>query len=146
MRRAVEALGALPTEALIDGNRCPPTGDAGPGHHRRRCQRAGDFGGVDPGQDGARCGNAAHSPGFPQYGLDRHKGYDTAAHRAALNLHGPAPFHRRSFAPVRALLRRIGMSDSEAHRFARQSDVQGVAGLADGSASVRTRWSMESIW
>jgi ribonuclease HII len=36
--------------------------------------------------------------------LDRHKGYDTALHRAALQLHGPAPFHRRSFAPVRALL------------------------------------------
>ena len=41
---------------------------------------------------------------FPQYGLDRHKGYDTAIHRAALLLHGPAAFHRRSFAPVRALL------------------------------------------
>jgi ribonuclease HII len=41
---------------------------------------------------------------FPEYGFDRHKGYDTAIHRAALNLHGPAPFHRRSFAPVRALL------------------------------------------
>jgi ribonuclease HII len=41
---------------------------------------------------------------FPQYALDRHKGYDTAAHRAALKLHGPAWFHRKSFAPVRALL------------------------------------------
>ncbi|MBP8242409.1 MAG: hypothetical protein KAX36_08530, partial [Thermoflexales bacterium] len=43
---------------------------------------------------------------YPQYGLDRHKGYDTAVHRAALERHGPAPCHRRSFAPVRALLGR----------------------------------------
>jgi len=41
---------------------------------------------------------------YPQYALDRHKGYDTAVHRAALTLHGPAVFHRKSFAPVRALL------------------------------------------
>ena len=41
---------------------------------------------------------------YPAYGLDRHKGYGTAAHLAALRLHGPAPFHRRSFAPVRELL------------------------------------------
>jgi ribonuclease HII len=45
---------------------------------------------------------------FPHYALDRHKGYDTAAHRAALLLHGPASFHRKSFAPVRALLDAAG--------------------------------------
>jgi ribonuclease HII len=42
---------------------------------------------------------------FPHYALDRHKGYDTVVHRAALNAHGPAWFHRKSFAPVRALLK-----------------------------------------
>lgn len=41
---------------------------------------------------------------FPQYGLDRHKGYPTAAHLAALDRHGVAIIHRRSFAPVRRLL------------------------------------------
>lgn len=39
---------------------------------------------------------------YPEYGFARHKGYPTAAHRAALLLHGPCPEHRRSFAPVRA--------------------------------------------
>jgi len=39
---------------------------------------------------------------YPDYGFDRHKGYPTAAHRAALQAHGPCPAHRRSFAPVRA--------------------------------------------
>lgn len=38
---------------------------------------------------------------WPQYGFDRHKGYPTAAHLAALESHGPCPAHRRSFRPVR---------------------------------------------
>lgn len=38
----------------------------------------------------------------PVYGFARHKGYGTAEHLAALAAHGPAPCHRRSFAPVRA--------------------------------------------
>ena len=38
---------------------------------------------------------------FPNYGFAKHKGYGTAAHLAALKTHGPCPFHRRSFLPVR---------------------------------------------
>jgi len=41
---------------------------------------------------------------YPQYGFDRHKGYGTAGHLAALAVHGLCPWHRRSFAPVRAVL------------------------------------------
>ncbi len=41
---------------------------------------------------------------FPQYSFDLHKGYPTAAHLAALREHGVSAVHRRSFAPVRALL------------------------------------------
>lgn len=37
---------------------------------------------------------------YPQYQFDRHKGYATAVHLAALAQHGPCPAHRRSFAPV----------------------------------------------
>ena len=43
---------------------------------------------------------------FPHYGFARHKGYGTALHRDALARHGPCPQHRRSFAPVAALLSR----------------------------------------
>jgi ribonuclease HII len=43
---------------------------------------------------------------FPQYGFDQHKGYSTPAHLAALAEFGACPQHRRSFAPVRALLER----------------------------------------
>lgn len=34
---------------------------------------------------------------YPQYGLEKHKGYGTTAHYAALTKHGPSPVHRLSF-------------------------------------------------
>ncbi len=37
---------------------------------------------------------------FPAYGFAHHKGYATAEHRAALDRHGPCPWHRRTFRPV----------------------------------------------
>ena len=40
----------------------------------------------------------------PGYGFERHKGYGTAEHLAALGQLGPCPEHRRSFAPLRASL------------------------------------------
>ena len=42
---------------------------------------------------------------WPEYGFDKHKGYGTAAHQAALEQHGPCPIHRHSFAPVRVVVR-----------------------------------------
>jgi ribonuclease HII len=47
-----------------------------------------------------------HDRTYPQYGFARHKGYGTNQHRQALERHGPSPLHRRSFAPVAALLTR----------------------------------------
>lgn len=41
---------------------------------------------------------------YPQYGFDRHKGYPTKAHFAALQQHGPCAIHRQSFAPVKAMI------------------------------------------
>jgi ribonuclease HII len=37
---------------------------------------------------------------YPGYGFASHKGYCTADHFATLELLGPSPIHRRSFAPV----------------------------------------------
>ena len=34
---------------------------------------------------------------FPEYGFDRHKGYGTRLHIAALHQHGLCPIHRRTF-------------------------------------------------
>lgn len=42
---------------------------------------------------------------FPEYALQKHKGYLTAAHKAALMTHGITPEHRRSFAPVSQMYR-----------------------------------------
>jgi len=44
---------------------------------------------------------------WPQYGFDRHKGYPSPVHLAALRAHGPCPEHRRSYAPVRDALARL---------------------------------------
>jgi ribonuclease HII len=51
---------------------------------------------------------------YPAYGFERHMGYGTAAHMAALERHGPCPVHRRSFAPVEAAERRMS-SHSPVH-------------------------------
>jgi ribonuclease HII len=40
---------------------------------------------------------------YPGYGFDRHKGYGTAQHRAALAALGPSSTHRLSFAPLRTV-------------------------------------------
>ena len=40
---------------------------------------------------------------YPGYGFERHSGYGTAVHLAALAQLGPCPLHRISFAPVRRL-------------------------------------------
>lgn len=38
---------------------------------------------------------------WPGYGFAKHKGYGTPEHLAALEVLGPCPLHRRSFAPLR---------------------------------------------
>jgi ribonuclease HII len=106
MRRAVEQLGMVPTIALIDGNRCPQLPEAVRAHA------------VVEGDDKVHAISAASilaktardaalvalHEAYPQYAFDQHKGYSTALHLERLRLHGPCPVHRRSFAPVRALL------------------------------------------
>lgn len=104
MRRAVEALAVQPAEALIDGNRCPLLGIPARAIIRGDATQPA----ISAASILAKTARDAEMrrihEAFPQYAMDRHKGYDTAAHRAALRLHGPASFHRRSFAPIRALL------------------------------------------
>lgn len=34
---------------------------------------------------------------YPEYGFEKHKGYGTAAHNAAILKHGPCPIHRKTF-------------------------------------------------
>jgi len=106
MRRAIEGLCHQPTLALIDGNRCPPAAV--------RCLPivGGDdlVDAISAASILAKTGRDAalldlHQT-YPQYGFDQHKGYPTAMHLERLQLHGVSPVHRRSYAPVRALLDR----------------------------------------
>jgi len=50
---------------------------------------------------------------YPEYGFAEHKGYVTAAHRAALAAHGPSPHHRFSFVTVARSERGEEMRDNE---------------------------------
>jgi len=42
---------------------------------------------------------------YPQYCFDQHKGYGTKLHLEQLRAHGPCQIHRRSFGPVKRLLK-----------------------------------------
>lgn len=101
MQRAVAGLAITPAEALIDGNRCPALaiparaiigGDATVAEISAASILAKTV---------RDAGLLELHAAYPQYGFDRHKGYGTAAHLAALREHGPCPEHRTSFAPVR---------------------------------------------
>ena len=104
MRRAVEALSTVPTLALIDGNRCPVM----------QIQSIAVIGGddkVDAISAASILAKTARDAAlvelhaqYPHYCFDQHKGYGTALHLARLREHGASPVHRRSFAPVRAVL------------------------------------------
>ncbi len=43
---------------------------------------------------------------YPEYQFDRHKGYGTKLHMEALRKYGPSEIHRKSFKPVKSLLRK----------------------------------------
>lgn len=40
---------------------------------------------------------------YPQYNFKRHKGYGTKEHLSLIQLHGPSPIHRKSYAGVMSL-------------------------------------------
>lgn len=46
----------------------------------------------------------AYANQYPNFDLDKHKGYPTTAHKNALARFGVLPEHRRSYAPIRQLL------------------------------------------
>lgn len=43
---------------------------------------------------------------YPLYGFNQHKGYGTKLHQARLARYGPCPIHRKSFAPIKTMLKR----------------------------------------
>jgi ribonuclease HII len=100
MRRAVLGLSIAPTEAWIDGNRCPELACA----TRAIVKGDRDVAVISAASILAKTARDAMlielDGAYPAYGFGRNKGYGTAEHLAALARHGPCPVHRRSFAPV----------------------------------------------
>lgn len=106
MIRAVAGLAIKPGCALVDGNKCPeldcPTKAVVGGDAFVPCISAASIlAKVARDEEMLRL----HSR-YPEYGLDRHKGYPTAEHRRALELYGIREIHRRTFSPVREILLR----------------------------------------
>jgi ribonuclease HII len=105
MRRALEGLSIPADAARIDGNRLP---------QGLPCPAEALIGGdaIEPAIMAAsilaKVARDRHMLElhlhYPQYGFDRHKGYPSPAHLAALRAHGPCAQHRRSYAPVRDAL------------------------------------------
>lgn len=110
MRRAVLALPLQPDHVLVDGNRLPDL------PMPATAVIGGDA--VEPAISAASIlAKVARDDEMlqlhqrhPGYGFDRHKGYPTAAHRAAIRRLGVLPEHRRSFAPVRACLLEVDVT------------------------------------
>lgn len=104
MRRAVLALGVTPQLVAVDGTHCPmldiPVAAIVKGDSKVAAISAASIL-AKTARDAALI--ALHEK-FPEYGFADHKGYPTRQHRLALQRHGPCSEHRRSFAPIRALL------------------------------------------
>ncbi|WP_434516092.1 ribonuclease HII [Dechloromonas sp. ARDL1] len=100
MQRAVAGLSVRPERALVDGNRCPrldmPAEAVVKGDGKIASIAAASILAKTVRDAGMLTLHAA----YPQYAFDRHMGYPTAAHFAALEAHGASPVHRTSFGPV----------------------------------------------
>ena len=104
MHRAVRALQPQPVYVLVDGNRLPRWDYASEpvvkGDDRVAAIAAASI--LAKVQRDAELLELDRQ--YPGYGFARHKGYPTPAHLAALRELGATAVHRRSFAPVRAIL------------------------------------------
>ncbi|MSO45653.1 MAG: ribonuclease HII [Acidobacteria bacterium] len=99
MRRAVLALAPLPDVVLVDAFRIPDllVAQRGVLHGDRRCSAIAAASIVAKVTRDREM--LAYHASDPRYGYDRHKGYATADHLAAVARHGYSPLHRRTFRP-----------------------------------------------
>ncbi|MBI2189307.1 MAG: ribonuclease HII [Acidobacteria bacterium] len=99
MRRAVLALAPLPDLVLVDAFRIPGLAIAQRPvpHGDRRCSAIAAASIVAKVTRDREM--LAHHAADPRYGYDRHKGYATADHLAAVARYGYSGLHRRSFRP-----------------------------------------------
>lgn len=106
MHRAVDGLSVTPEMVLVDGNRLPRW------PYRAEAIVKGDSR-VEAIAAASILAKVCRDREmqeldkvYPGYGLAGHKGYPTKVHLQALNELGVTPIHRRSYAPVRAIIER----------------------------------------
>lgn len=105
MRRAIYGLARLPEKVWIDGNRVPSDLACAAEAVVKGDSKIVQISAASVLAKTARDAEMyALADRYPQYGFERHKGYGTPEHLAALQRYGVLPEHRREFAPVRALL------------------------------------------
>ena len=105
MKRAVQGLAVRPQKVWIDGNRVPPDLGIAAEAVVKGDSKIMEISAASVLAKTARDAEMyALAERYPQYGFDKHKGYGTAQHLAALQQFGVLPEHREDFAPVRALL------------------------------------------
>ena len=106
MVQAVVALGARPDLALVDGRNVPDLGcpvEAIVDGDAKILSIAAASIVANVTRDRIMVALAATYPG---YGFEKHKGYGTSEHRAAIAKLGLTPIHRKSFLPVQQALAR----------------------------------------
>jgi ribonuclease HII len=104
MARAIALLPRPPRLALIDGNRAPRLACCARtiAHGDAKCLSIAAASIIArQTREGIMHGLARQ---YPEYGFERHKGYGTREHRAAIATHGVTPQHRRSFRPIQLAL------------------------------------------
>lgn len=103
MQLAVDQLKIRPTHLLIDGNRFHP--HAIP--HTCFVKGDGKFASIAAASILAKTHRDAwmdaHHADYPMYEWSKNKGYPTEAHRRAVQIHGPSPYHRKSFTIKKAV-------------------------------------------
>ncbi len=107
MQRAVKGLCVKPDFALIDGNIIP---------NNLPCNAEAIIGGDTKNISISAASIVAKvtrdremikiDAEYPQYGFAQHKGYPTKRHLEALLMYGVSPIHRKSFGPVKSLLKK----------------------------------------
>ncbi|MBC2643736.1 MULTISPECIES: ribonuclease HII [unclassified Rhodococcus (in: high G+C Gram-positive bacteria)] len=114
MRRAVAGLSTTPGYVLTDGFRVPglpaPSLPVIGGDAAAACIAAASVL-AKVSRDRVM---VAMDETHPGYGFAIHKGYNTPAHLAALDVLGPCPEHRRSWSNIAALLHRVDKSSGSA--------------------------------
>jgi len=100
MQRAVASLAVTPERAMVDGNRCPKLAIPAEAVVKGDGKIASIAAASILAKTVRDAGMLALHAAYPMYGFDRHMGYPTAAHCAALEAHGASPVHRQSFGPV----------------------------------------------